>query len=42
MKPKMSFRDWCIQNHAYLLLHFIRKGTTRALLKKSDFPPESV
>ena len=25
MKPKMSFRDWCIQNHAYLLLHFIRK-----------------
>ena len=26
MKPKMSFRDWCIQNHAYLLLHFYQEG----------------
>ncbi len=22
----MSFRDWCIQNHAYLLLHFYQEG----------------
>lgn len=26
MKPKMSFRDWCIQNHTYLLLHFYQEG----------------
>lgn len=26
MKPKMNFRDWCIQNHAYLLLHFYQEG----------------
>lgn len=37
MKPKMSFRDWCIQNHAYLLLHFIRKGTTRCAPEEIGF-----
>lgn len=26
MKPKMSFQDWCIQNHTYLLLHFYQEG----------------
>ena len=26
MNPTMSFQDWCIQNHAYLLLHFYQEG----------------
>lgn len=26
MKPKMSFQDWCLQNRAYLLLHFYQEG----------------
>lgn len=26
MKPTMSFQDWCIQNHAYLMLHFYCEG----------------
>ena len=26
MKPTMSFQDWCIQNHAYLILHFYHEG----------------
>lgn len=26
MNPTMGFQDWCIQNHAYLLLHFYQEG----------------
>lgn len=26
MNPAISFQDWCIQHHAYLLLHFYQEG----------------
>lgn len=35
MKPTMSFQDWCIQNHAYLLLHFYHEG-------KNPVPPGEI
>lgn len=35
MNPTMSFQDWCIQNHAYLLLHFYQEG-------KNPLPPDKI
>ena len=35
MKPTMSFQGWCIQNHAYLLLHFYHEG-------KNPIPPDEI
>ena len=31
----MSFQDWCIQNHAYLILHFYQEG-------KNPIPPDEI
>lgn len=42
MKPKMSFQEWCIRNHAYLLLHFYQQGSNPLTAEKSDFHRESV
>ena len=35
MNPTMSFQDWCIQNHAYLLLHFYQEGN-------NPLPPDKI
>lgn len=35
MRPTMSFQDWCIQNHAYLMLHFYHEG-------KNPIPPDEI
>ena len=35
MNPTMSFQDWCIQQHAYLLLHFYQEGN-------NPLPPEQI
>lgn len=35
MRPQMTFQDWCIQNRAYLLLHFYQQG-------ENPLPPEEI
>lgn len=35
MKPTMSFQNWCVQNHAYLTLHFYHEGN-------NPIPPDEI